>query len=145
MEELESRRRRAIALLNQNYQPVEVARMVDKGAKTAGFPTDLWTCPPVAQLIDALFGVLCHVDHIGRLLRSMGWSPQKPQRRAVEKMKQKPSDGYGMSGLVFKKNRMPDGLSGFCGRKRIADGVPGSAQLGTAGPYPGALSAHAFS
>lgn len=129
-EELESRRRRAIALLNQDYQPVEVARMVDvdrrsvrrwkaaylkegkqalkakpagrpqklqekakkalerkllKGAKIAGFPTDLWTCPRVAQLIDALFGIRYHVDHIGRLLRSMGWSPQKPQRRAVER------------------------------------------------------------
>lgn len=129
-EELERRRHRAISLLNQEYQPVEVARMVGvdrrsvrrwkaaylkegdeairakpagrpqklnektkkelerkllKGAKAAGFPTDLWTCPRVARLILACFGIQYHVDHIGRLLRSMGWSPQKPQRQAIER------------------------------------------------------------
>ena len=31
------------------------------------------------------FGVLYHRDHIGRLLRSLGWSPQRPQRRALER------------------------------------------------------------
>jgi transposase len=25
------------------------------------------------------------VDHIGRLLHSLGWSPQKPQRKAIER------------------------------------------------------------
>jgi len=129
-EELEARRLRAIVLLNQGHQPVEVARMVGvdrrsvrrwkaaylkngdeaikakpagrppkldekakkklerkllKGAKEAGFPTDLWTCPRVAKLILADFGIRYHVDHIGRLLRSMGWSPQRPQRRAIER------------------------------------------------------------
>ena len=56
-----------------------------KGAKAAGFPTDLWTCPRVAQLIKDRFGPRYHVDHIGRLLHALGWSPQKPQRRAVER------------------------------------------------------------
>ena len=128
---LERRRRRAIALLEQGFQPVEVAsqlgvdrrsvrrwkaayheggeaaiearaapgrpsaldakakarleRLLLKGAKAAGFPTDLWTCPRVAEVIADRFGVEYHVDHIGRLLRGMGWSPQKPTRRAVER------------------------------------------------------------
>ena len=56
-----------------------------KGAKAAGFPTNLWTCPRVAEVIQARFGVRYHVDHIGRLLHSFGWSPQKPARRAVER------------------------------------------------------------
>jgi len=56
-----------------------------RGAKAAGFPTDLWTCPRVAQLIHNRFGIRYHVDHIGRLLHALGWSPQKPQRRAVER------------------------------------------------------------
>ena len=129
--ELQRRRERAVALLGEGYQPVEVARMVGvdrrsvrrwkaayrkrgskalqskpasgrptklnikeksqldrallKGAKAAGFDTDLWTCPRVAQLIEERFGVAFHVDHIGRLLKSLGWSPQKPSRRAVER------------------------------------------------------------
>ena len=56
-----------------------------EGARAAGFPTDLWTCPRVAHLIEGLFGVRYHVDHVCRLLRSLGWSPQKPERRAAER------------------------------------------------------------
>lgn len=63
----------------------ELEAQLFRGAKTAGFATDLWTCPRVAQWIAAYFGVRYHVDHIGRLLRSLGWSPQKPQRKAVER------------------------------------------------------------
>lgn len=56
-----------------------------KGAKSAGFFTDLWTCPRVAAVIENEFRVTYHVDHIGRLLRSLGWTPQKPERRARER------------------------------------------------------------
>jgi transposase len=56
-----------------------------KGANQAGFTTNLWTCPRVVQVIEKAFGVRYHVDHIGRILHSLGWSPQKPQRRAVER------------------------------------------------------------
>lgn len=128
---LERRRHRAIELLEQGWQPVEVARQLGvdrrsvrrwkaaylkggetalkarpapgrpsalddkararlerillKGAKAAGFATDLWTCPRVAEVIAERFGVEYHVDHIGRLLHGMGWSPQKPTRRAIER------------------------------------------------------------
>lgn len=56
-----------------------------KGARAAGFPTDLWTCPRVAEVIRSRLGVGYHVDHVCRLLHSLGWSPQKPVRRAVER------------------------------------------------------------
>lgn len=56
-----------------------------KGATSAGFFTDLWTCPRVAAVIEKEFRVSYHVDHIGRLLRSLGWTPQKPERRARER------------------------------------------------------------
>ncbi len=56
-----------------------------RGAGEAGYMTDLWTCPRIVQVIEKAFGVRYHVDHIGRILHSLGWSPQKPQRRAVER------------------------------------------------------------
>ena len=56
-----------------------------KGAQSAGYPTDLWTCPRIGDLIRKKFRVEYHVHHIGRLLRSMGWSPQKPEKRARER------------------------------------------------------------
>jgi len=62
-----------------------LVKLLLKGAVAAGFPTDLWTCPRVADLIRSKFGVRYHVDHLGRLLRSLGWSPQKPERRARER------------------------------------------------------------
>ena len=60
-------------------------RVLLKGAKAACFPTDLWTCRRVAQVIRKAFGVTYHVDHIGRLLRYLGWTPQRPQRRPIER------------------------------------------------------------
>lgn len=56
-----------------------------KGARAAGFSTELWTCARVAAVIERRFGVRYHVDHVGRLLHELGWSPQKPTRRAVER------------------------------------------------------------
>ena len=56
-------------------------------ARSAGgrISPDLWTCPRVAQLIAQRFRIRYHVDHLGRLLHALGWSPQKPARRAVER------------------------------------------------------------
>lgn len=64
---------------------LRVEHILLKGAAAAGFPTDLWTCPRVAHVIERRFGVSYHVDHVGRLLHGLGWSPQKPERRAVER------------------------------------------------------------
>ena len=55
------------------------------GAQAAGLPTDLWTCPRVAWLIEQRFGVRYHAAHVSRLLHGLGFSPQKPTRRAVER------------------------------------------------------------
>src|SRR5438552_788761 len=48
------------------------------GPIAAGFATELWTCPRVVELIRRRFKVHYHASHIGRLLRSLGFSPQKP-------------------------------------------------------------------
>lgn len=56
-----------------------------QGARDCGFPTDLWTRARVARLIRARFGVDYHVDHVGRVLHALGWSPRTPRRRALER------------------------------------------------------------
>lgn len=50
---------------------------LEKGARSAGFPTDRWTYPRVVELIFNHFGVRYSVDHIGRLLRSLDIQPKK--------------------------------------------------------------------
>jgi transposase len=56
-----------------------------RGAQAAGYETDLWTCPRIAEVIARRFGVPYHVDHVCRLLHQLGWSPQRPQRKAIER------------------------------------------------------------
>lgn len=63
-------------------------RALLRGAQAAGFPTDLWTCPRVAQWIYRRCAVRYHPDHVCRLLHALGWTPQKPQRRAIERDEQ---------------------------------------------------------
>jgi transposase len=63
----------------------KLQRLLLKGAKSSGYHNDLWTCPRVAQMIERHFGVKYHVDHIGRLLRAVGFTPQRPQRKAIER------------------------------------------------------------
>ena len=60
----------------------ELARMLLEGATAFGYPTDLWTSSRITNLIRRHFRVRYHAHHISRLLRSLGFSPQKPQRRA---------------------------------------------------------------
>lgn len=57
--------------LTQNEKQ-ELEDLLLEGAKAAGFDNDLWTCPRVVKLIGRHFGARYHVDHIGRLLRSLG-------------------------------------------------------------------------
>lgn len=50
-----------------------------------GFATELWTTTRIAAVITRQFGVPLHRAHIGRLLTALGWSCQKPERRALER------------------------------------------------------------
>jgi transposase len=62
--------------------------MLLAGARAAGFASDLWTCRRVVELLSERLGVEYHPGHVSRLLHAMGWSPQKPQRRAVERQEE---------------------------------------------------------
>ena len=66
-------------------QKKRLVSLLLKGAMANGYRTDLWTTQRIADLIEEEFGVRHHRDHIGRLMASLGWSYQKPQRRALER------------------------------------------------------------
>jgi transposase len=61
-----------------------VARLL-RGALAHGFPTELWTCRRIAEVIHSQYGVHYHVDAIPRLMASLGFSCQKPERQAIER------------------------------------------------------------
>jgi transposase len=54
--------------------------LVDAGAAASGFPNDLWDSRRVASVIRSHFGVSYHPHHVAKLLRTRGFSVQKPQR-----------------------------------------------------------------
>jgi transposase len=66
-------------------QRKRLVRLLLKGPMAAGYRTNLWTTARIAKLVENEFGVIYHPDHIGRLLHSLGWTPQKPERRALER------------------------------------------------------------
>jgi transposase len=70
--------------LNDTQQG-ELVEILLRGPLVAGFFNDLWTCRRVREVIEQKFGVTYHVDHVGRLLHSLGFSPQQPRRRARER------------------------------------------------------------
>lgn len=65
-----------------------LVKLLLKGPLKHGYTTDLWTTARVAELIERFFGVRYDRDHVGRVLHRLGWSHQKPQRRAIERDEQ---------------------------------------------------------
>lgn len=68
-----------------HQQQRQLLKVLSRGACRSGFATELWTCARVAQVIEQRYGVTYHVDYVGTLLHKLGWSPQKPERRARER------------------------------------------------------------
>jgi putative transposase len=58
---------------------------VNLGALHWGFSTEGWTSPRIAQVCQRVTGVDYHPGHIRKLMRALGYSPQKPQKRALER------------------------------------------------------------
>lgn len=50
-----------------------------------GFGTELWTLKRVGAVIERLHGVRFSQGHVWRILGSLGFSPQKPEKRAIER------------------------------------------------------------
>jgi transposase len=55
-----------------------------KGATAHGFGTDLWTAARVQQVIRQRYGVEYHVNYVPELLKHLGFSRQRPVRKARE-------------------------------------------------------------
>ena len=62
-----------------------VERALTRGPLAHGYPTDMWTLSRVGEVIAATTGVSYHPGHVWRILRQLGWSRQRPARRATER------------------------------------------------------------
>lgn len=66
-------------------QERELGKLIMAGALAAGYPTELWTLPRIGKLIAERFGVQYSTGHLWHLLRRMGFSCQKPEKRATQR------------------------------------------------------------
>jgi transposase len=66
-------------------QKRQIPEFLWHGAEAYGFRGEVWTCTRVAQVIEWEFGICYHKDHVSRLLKDLGWTPQIPITRAVQR------------------------------------------------------------
>jgi transposase len=66
-------------------QLTRLPALLQRGAEAFGFRGQVWTRARVAVVIRFDFGVSYHPVHVGRLLKAIRWSPQKPMRRARQR------------------------------------------------------------
>ena len=69
-------------------QLAALAKALKAGPRAHGLPSSLWTLPRMALLLERQCGIKYHPGHVWRLLQRLGWSLQRPARRAKE---QKPA------------------------------------------------------
>jgi transposase len=67
-------------------QLAEVEAALANGPKANGYPTDMWTLARVAEVIERMTGVRYSQTQTWTILRQrLGWTRQRPARRAVER------------------------------------------------------------
>jgi transposase len=60
-------------------------RLLKRGARAAGYPTERWTLQRIQTVLTREFQVPYHPSYVPRLLKRLGWSPQVPLPRAKER------------------------------------------------------------
>lgn len=66
-------------------QRAQIPALLERGPEAWGFRGEVWTQARVAVVIERAFGVRYHPDHVGRILKGIGWSVQKPVERATQR------------------------------------------------------------
>ncbi len=60
-------------------------KALDKGVYAFGYAGNDWTLDRIAQIIWQLFGVRYETSAVWHVMRRMGWSNQRPQRRPLHR------------------------------------------------------------
>ena len=69
-------------------QRTRLEELLRAGPLAAGYPDSRWTTSRVREVIGLRFAVWYHADHVRKWLHQLGFSPQKPEQRAVERDEQ---------------------------------------------------------
>lgn len=100
-------------------QKDHLARVLLRGAQAAGYQTELWTLKRIAKVIWKEFHVRYHPNALWHLLRGMGWSCQKPERRSCQRDETAIAHWSRYRWPHIKKGSAAWRALGFPGRKRL--------------------------
>lgn len=101
-------------------QKRKLLRLLERGARAAGYTTDLWTLPRIAKLIEQQCGIHYHPGHVWRVMRSLKWTCQKPERRATQRDEAAIARWKNYAWPRIKKSPKTGGPSRFSRRKRVS-------------------------
>jgi transposase len=62
-----------------------IADFLWHGPEAYGFRGEVWTCPRVGQVLHEEFGVRYSRSQVARILKALGWTPQVPITRAIQR------------------------------------------------------------
>jgi transposase len=85
-------------------QLAQLVALLLEGSEAFGFRGEVWTCRRVAHVIKDQFGVHYHPAHVSRLLKQLGWSPQKPIVRATQRDEAAIAEWYDQRWPALKKS-----------------------------------------
>jgi len=54
----------------------ELGQIIEQGPESVGLDSDVWTAPLAVDLVNRLFGVKYHPDHMRKILKRLGFSVQ---------------------------------------------------------------------
>jgi len=66
-------------------QKRRIADFLWHGPEAYGFRGEVWTCPRVARVLVEEFGVCYSRSQVARILKALGWTPQLPITRAIQR------------------------------------------------------------
>jgi hypothetical protein len=101
----------------------ELEAVLLAGAVASGFPTELWTLARIATVIRRTFHQRYHPSGVWWVLQRMGWSCQKPERRATQRDEAQIARWRRYRWPQLKKVPAAGHYAGFPGRKRLRVGA----------------------
>jgi transposase len=88
-------------------QLTRLPALLRRGPEAYGFRGQVWTRKRVAEVMRVEWGVMYHPTHVGRLLKALRWSPQKPRRRAKQRDEAAIAQWRNKTWPAIKKGRKP--------------------------------------
>ena len=117
-------------------QKEKLVRLLLQGPMSFGWRTDVWTTRRIGELIRTKFSIEYHFTQVARILHALHWSPQKPERGALERNEDALERWKVTEWEEIKKSHVAGRLPNFLRREWLPVDSHGAKNLGTCWPHP---------